>query len=66
MDPLTSRVARRYLEAVIRKEKGEYCVRSPKNKSWSGGCFDTKDDAEERLREVEVLKHLKKRVAKET
>lgn len=43
--------------AVIRKEKGQYCVRSPDNPDWNGGCYDTKAEAEERLRQVEYFKH---------
>lgn len=41
---------------VIRKEKGQYCVRSPNNPDWNGGCFDTKGEAEDRLRQVEFFK----------
>lgn len=42
--------------AVIRKEHGEYCVRSPNNPDWNGGCFKTKAEAEKRLRQVEFFK----------
>ncbi len=42
--------------AVIRKEKGEFCVRSPDNPDWNGGCYSTKEKAEERLRQVEYFK----------
>lgn len=49
------RVARRYLQAVIRKEKGQYCVRSPDNPKWNGGCYDTKAEAEKRLKQVEFF-----------
>ena len=45
--------------AVIRKEKGQYCVRSPNNPDWNGGCYDTKDEAEDRLKQVEFFKHNK-------
>jgi hypothetical protein len=45
--------------AIIRKEKGKYCVRSPGNPDWSGGCYDTKAEAESRLGEVEMFKHMK-------
>jgi hypothetical protein len=55
---LAARVAARFLEAIIRKEKGKgYCVKSPSNKSWNGGCFETKEEAEARLRQVEFFKH---------
>lgn len=44
-------------KAVIRKnDKGEYCVKSPDNPDWNGGCYDTKEEAEERLQEVEYFK----------
>lgn len=51
------RIVARYKMAVIRKEKGEYCVRSPNNPDWNGGCYPSKEKAEERLREVEYFKH---------
>lgn len=41
---------------VIRREDGEYCVRSPNNPDWNGGCYKSKEKAEERLREVEYFK----------
>lgn len=45
--------------AVVRKEGDKYCVRSEKNKDWSGGCYDTKEEATERLKQVEMFKHMK-------
>ena len=62
MDPLVLNVLYRYIcssdiTSVIRKEKGEYCVRSPNNPDWSGGCFKSKEKAEDRLRQVEYFKH---------
>jgi hypothetical protein len=42
--------------SVIREEDGKFCVRSPKNPDWSGGCFDTKGEAEKRLSEIEFFK----------
>lgn len=62
MDPIVLKVMERYLcsnevTSVIRKEKGEYCVRSPNNPDWNGGCYPSKDKAEERLRQVEYFKH---------
>ncbi len=42
--------------AVIVREKGQYCVRSPNNPDWNGGCFDKKEDAEKRLKQVEFFK----------
>lgn len=54
-------VAARYLAktAVIRKEDGKFCVRSPDNPDWSGGCYDTEEEAKERLQQVEFFKHKK-------
>lgn len=45
--------------AEIVKEKGEFCVRSPNNKEWSGGCYPTEDEAEDRLKQVEFFKRKK-------
>jgi hypothetical protein len=45
--------------AYIKEEKGQYCVRSKNNPKWSGGCYDTKGEAEERLKQVEAAKHAK-------
>ena len=56
---VTASVVARYKEAVIRKEHGEYCVKSPDNPDWSGGCYPSKEKAEERLRQVEFFKHNK-------
>jgi hypothetical protein len=46
--------------AYIKKEKGKWCVKSPNNPKWSGGCYDTKAEAEKRLGQVEMFKHMKK------
>ena len=46
--------------AIIKKEKGKYCVRSENNKSWNGGCYKSKSKAEKRLRQVEAFKHMSK------
>lgn len=43
-------------EGVVRKEKGEYCVRSPNNPDWNGGCYPSKEKAEARLKQVEFFK----------
>jgi hypothetical protein len=45
--------------AKIVKEKGKYCVKSEKNPDWSGGCYDSKQEAQGRLNEVEMFKHMK-------
>jgi len=47
--------------SYIKHEKGKgYCVKSPKNKDWSGGCYPSKGEAEKRLNQVEMFKHMKK------
>jgi len=43
--------------AVIRKEKGKWCVRSPDNPDWNGGCYNSEEKAKARLKEVEYFKH---------
>lgn len=45
--------------SVVRKDGDEYCVKSEKNPDWSGGCYDTKGEAEDRLAQVEAAKHAK-------
>lgn len=45
------------VDGVIRKENGKYCVRSPSNPDWNGGCYDSKGAAEKRLKQVEFFKH---------
>ena len=45
----------------IKHEKGKgYCVKSEKNSDWSGGCYPSKGKAEDRLKQVEQFKHMKK------
>jgi hypothetical protein len=56
VDPVALRVAARFVEAVIRKEDGEFCVRSPNNPDWNGGCYPSKGEAERRLEQVEYFK----------
>lgn len=41
----------------IKKEKDGYCVHSESNPDWNGGCYSSKEKAEERLRQVEYFKH---------
>ncbi len=43
--------------SYVKKEHGEYCVHSETNPDWNGGCYDTKAEANERLRQVEYFKH---------
>jgi hypothetical protein len=45
--------------AIIVEENGKWCVRSPKNKNWNGGCYKSRAAAEKRLAEVERIKHMK-------
>ena len=48
--------------AYIQKVKGKgYCVKSEKNPDWSGGCYETKAEAEKRLQQVEMFKSLKRK-----
>lgn len=44
---------------IIRKTPGkeEYCVKSPKNPDWNGGCYKSKEKAKNRLKQVEYFKH---------
>jgi hypothetical protein len=45
----------------VKHEKGKgYCVKSEKNPGWSGGCYGDKGEAEKRLNQVEMFKHMKK------
>lgn len=49
---------------IVKKIPGKgYCVRSEKNPDWSGGCYPTKGEADERLKQVEKFKHMKKNSA---
>ena len=55
------RIAEIQRTSYIKKIKGKgYCV-MPKDSSssWSGGCYPTKAEAEDRLRTVEYFKHKK-------
>ena len=51
--------------AYIKEEGGKYCVKSESNTDWSGGCYDSKGEAEKRLKQVEMFKHMSKRACKE-
>jgi len=53
------RIASESHVSYIKKIKGKYCVKSEHNPDWSGGCYDTKAEAEERLKQVEAIKHAK-------
>ncbi len=39
--------------------KGKWCVKSKSNPDWNGGCYDTKGEAKDRLKQVEAAKHAK-------
>lgn len=56
---LVKRIIARYKLAVIRKEHGEYCVRSPDNADWNGGCYKSEGEAKKRLEQVEYFKENK-------
>lgn len=45
--------------SYIKKEKGKHCVKSESNPDWSGGCYESKEKAKERLDQVEMFKHMK-------
>ncbi|MBI2054591.1 MAG: hypothetical protein HYT39_00625 [Candidatus Sungbacteria bacterium] len=45
---------------MIKKIKGKYVVLS-ENTGRKFGTYDTKEEAEKRLRQIEIFKHLKKR-----
>jgi hypothetical protein len=42
--------------AYVKKEDGKYCVKSEDNPKWSGGCYESKEKAKERLQQVEYFK----------
>lgn len=50
---------------IVKKTPGKgYCVKSEKNSDWSGGCYPTKGEADERLKQVEAFKHMNKNSGK--
>jgi hypothetical protein len=48
--------------AIVEKTPGkeEWCVKSESNPDWSGGCYKSKEKAQERLNQVEMMKHIPK------
>jgi hypothetical protein len=57
---ISARVAAEEQTGVVRKTPGKgYCVKSEKNPDWSGGCYPTKGEADDRLEQVEAAKHAK-------
>lgn len=47
-------------QGYTKKTPGKgYCVKSEKNPDWSGGCYPSKGEAKERLKQVEKFKHMK-------
>jgi len=51
-----NRIADAYVE---KNEKGKYEVKSKDNPDWSGGTYDTQEEADERRKECEMHKHMK-------
>jgi hypothetical protein len=43
----------------IEETNNKYEVKSKKNPNWSGGTYNTKEEAEKRLGQVEMFKHMK-------
>ena len=41
------------------QSKKQWCVRSENNPDWCGGCYDSESAAKERLKTVEMWKHMK-------
>lgn len=48
-----------YIKKIKEDGKTKYEVKSESNPDWSGGKYDTKEEAEDRLRQVEFFKHNK-------
>lgn len=48
-----------YIKKIQEDGKTKYEVKSESNPDWSGGKYDTKEEAEDRLRQVEFFKHNK-------
>ena len=48
-----------YIKQIQQDGKTKYEVKSSKNKDWSGGTYSTREEAEKRLKEVEMFKHMK-------
>ncbi len=45
-------------DIVKTRNEDEWCVVSPKNESWSGGCYGSPGAAQHRLEDVEMFKHM--------
>ena len=50
-----------YIQQTKSKGKTKYVVRSEKSPNWHGGTYASRSEAEKRLAEVEMFKHIKKR-----
>jgi hypothetical protein len=48
-----------YIKKIQEDGKIKYEVKSESNPDWSGGIYNTKEEAEDRLRQVEFFKHNK-------
>jgi len=53
-----SKIASSDYTAYIKKTNKGYEVKSEKNPSWSGGTYKSKGEAEKRLQQVEMFKHM--------
>ena len=45
-------------DVVKTRNEDEWCVVSPKNEDWSGGCYGSPGAAHKRLDQVEMFKHM--------
>jgi len=63
LEEIALKVAGLERSAIVVKtpNKDEWCVKSEKNPDWSGGCYSSKEEAEKRLKEIEMFKHMKKK-----
>jgi len=50
-----------YIKPIKMNGKTKYKVKSEKNDNWNGGTYSTKEEAKERLAEVEMFKHMKQK-----
>jgi hypothetical protein len=48
-----------YVKKIKQKGKTKYQVKSEKNPNWNGGVYNSKEEAKDRLAEVEMFKHMK-------
>ena len=65
MNKLAKRVVERWLstrsaKTYVGKANGKWCVLSTKNKTWNGGCFSSKEEAQARNADVAYFFHKNK------